>query len=311
MDGPARLVRNSTQPLASSPLPEKAFLLSRLHECNLKILQGTYIRISAQYQNREDFADVVKDFKDEVIKLRLWGKEMDDKNMLVVENSKELRSAVAVLLQEIAFLLLNRNLAQKYVEVRTLIVTDTSIRPPLGWYNYEYGVLKKLYDIWNTGNNQTRDHSASVVKASPDIELFGLGELILDLRCYTSTLMDLVPVIEHTKDVLDEYVCREHVSRIQQTKISVPQAQSAQDDKTKVEALEKMELSITAPSSFKSSTISDTLLEGSSTNFAHRLCEFCGLPFSECLYECLYEMVRHSSSSSHISLMSSATSPKR
>ena len=130
MDGPVQLVRsrsnsvssqrsitsNTTQQLAYWSLQEKGSLLWSLHECNLKILQSTYVRISAECRDREDFADVVKDLRDEVIRLRFWGKEVDVKTMLVVERSKELRSAVTVLLQEIASILLNRNLARKDIK---------------------------------------------------------------------------------------------------------------------------------------------------------------------------------------------------
>ena len=127
MDGPVQVVRsrsnsvssiisNTTQRLAYSSLREKGSLLWSLHECNLKILQSTYVRISSDCQDREEYQDVVKDFKDEVIRLRLWGREVDVQTMLVVERSKELRSVVSVLLQEIASILLTRNLAQRMLK---------------------------------------------------------------------------------------------------------------------------------------------------------------------------------------------------
>lgn len=79
----------------------------------MKGTDSTYVRISAEFQDREDFADALKDLKDEVIRLRLWGTEVDEKTMLVVERSKELRSAVIALSQEIASILLNRKLARR------------------------------------------------------------------------------------------------------------------------------------------------------------------------------------------------------
>lgn len=57
--------------------------------------------------------DILKNLRDEVVRLRLWGAEVDVKTMLVVERSKELRSAVIVMLQEIASILLNRNFARR------------------------------------------------------------------------------------------------------------------------------------------------------------------------------------------------------
>ena len=251
MDGPIQLVRsrsnsvssitsNTTQQLAYWSLQEKRSLLWSLHECNLKILQSTYVRISAECQDREDFAEVVKNLKDEVVRLRLWGNEVDVKAMLVVERSKELRSAVTVLLQEIASILLNRNLARKDIKVCMLTIAGACIRPPPNWRSHEYQKLRELHDkvktITNVQTDQGRHDEPNAGSASPDFELFGLEELILDLRCYTSTLMDLVPVIEHTKDVLAKYVFRQHVSRVQQMRTSAP---SARNDKTEVEALEK------------------------------------------------------------------------
>jgi hypothetical protein len=122
MDGPVQFVRsrsnsissvtsNTTQQLAHWSLHETGSLLWSLHECNLRILQSAYVCIFTKCQDWQDSAQIVKDFKDEVIRLRLWGKEIDVKTMLVVERSKELRSAVTVLLLEIASILLNRNIA--------------------------------------------------------------------------------------------------------------------------------------------------------------------------------------------------------
>jgi hypothetical protein len=114
-----------------------------------------------------------------------------------------------------------------------LTTAGACIRPSSNWRSHEYRKLRELHDkvktVTNIETNQDQHDGPYSGRASPHTDLLGLEELILDLRCCTSTLMDLVPVIEHTKDVLAKYVFRQRVSRSQQMRTYVPPASSVQN----------------------------------------------------------------------------------
>lgn len=124
-----------------------------------------------------------------------------------------------------------------------LTIAGAFIRPPLNWRRHDYQKLRELHDkvkaVKHVQTDQVRHNEPDIGNVSPEPGFLGLEELILDLRCCTSTLMDLVPCIEHTENVLANYVHRQHVSKAQKMKTQALRGPSTLNDKVKREALER------------------------------------------------------------------------